>query len=138
NLTVPFMYLLPVFLMEWCRPWMEKKFIELAFSSHVPPELLTVELETNKTNPMYVIKSLVLGMKQVPTIDLKALNVPTLIISGEPDKVVPPAAQKKFYKNLPHHQFYIISACSHMALLECPQKVNQHIANFLQNEWQTS
>jgi abhydrolase domain-containing protein 8 len=131
QVVIPFMYKLPTFIMELFRPLLEKKFRELAFSPNADPKLVAFELQEIKKNPMYVIKSLVQGMQKIPKIDLTMLNIPTLIITGEPDGLVSPVSQQEFYKGLPHHQFKIIDHSSHMSLLEKPELVNQYIANFL-------
>lgn len=131
NISIPFMYRLPTFVMELLRPILENKFRQLAFSSHVNPKLADFELRSVKTNPMHVIKSLIKGMQHIPKIDLTMLNVPTLIIVGEPDGLISPIAQQEYYRSIPHHQFAIIDDASHMCLLEKPKIVNQYIENFI-------
>lgn len=134
HVVIPFMYKLPTFIMELLRPLLEKEFRQLALSPNADPKLVALELQAAKANPMHVIKSLVQGMQQIPKIDLTMLNIPTLIIMGEPDGLISPVAQQTFYKGLPHHQFKIIDHSSHLSLLEKPELVNQYIANFLKIE----
>lgn len=131
NANIPFMYQLPVFMMEVFRPLMERNFQRLAFASNADPRLIATELKAGKSNQMYVIKAMVNGMKAIPSIDLSMLHTPTLMLSGEQDGVVSVEAQKNFYRGLPHHQFQDISNASHMVLLEQAQQINQFIGNFL-------
>jgi pimeloyl-ACP methyl ester carboxylesterase len=130
GLPLPWLYRLPVFLMEALRPYLERQFQTLAFSSHPNPEIVASELEAGRKNPMYVIKFLIHGMQNMPSIDLTMLNIPALVIVGEPDGLVPASAQQSFYKNLPNHEFNIITDASHMVLLEKPEIVNQSILKF--------
>lgn len=131
NTTIPFMYRLPTFLMEMLRPFMEKRFQQLAFAPNADPRLIATEMKSNKANYMRVIKSMVQGMQSMPNIDLTMLHTSSLVIIGELDRVVSPDAQKEFYTHLPHHEIIIIPNASHMVMLEKPQDVNQTLMQFL-------
>lgn len=131
NLTLPWMYHLPTFAMELLRPLLERKFQELSFTPKDNPQLLADELAAGRNNPMYVIKNTVKGMRDVPLIDVTMLTIPTLIISGKEDGLIPVITQQQFYKALPHHQFVDMTDASHMVMLEKPEEVNKTIKEFL-------
>lgn len=131
KLKIPAMYYLPTFLMQLLRSWMEKKFQQLGFDATTDKNLLAYESKAGKTNPMYVIKGIVTGMQQIPAIDVTMLTVPTLIISGEHDGIIPTVAQQQFYQALPHHEFRVINNAAHLVMLEKPDEVNQYINAFL-------
>lgn len=131
KLTVPALYYLPTFIMQLCRPWMEKKFQQLAFDPMTDPNLLAYESRANKNNVMSVIKAVVQGAKTIPALDVTMLTVPTLVLSGEHDGIVPVAAQQAFYQAIPHHKFEVINNASHMVMLEKPDLLNQTLLNFL-------
>lgn len=131
NKILPFVYRLPASMMEWARPWMEKKFQQLAFDAHAQPGLLAEELQAGRSNPMYIIKATALGMKAIPNIDITMLTTPTLVLVGENDQLVPSDYSKQFYQSLPHHQFQTIREAAHMAMLEQRKEVNAAIAKFL-------
>lgn len=131
SISLPFMFHFPVFMMALMRPLMEKQFRQLAFSADVNPQLLETELQASRKNPMYVIKSMIVGMKDIPAIDIKLLKQPTQIIVAEPDGLVAPDAQRAFYNDLPNHTFNTVKPGSHMSFLERPQEVNQLIEKVL-------
>ncbi len=134
KLQIPRIYHLPTWLMELLRPLLDKQFQALAFDRTANPTLLAQELQAAKENPMYVIKALVNGMESIPLIDIATLTIPTLIITGEHDGIIPPAAQQGFYQAMPHHQFQMIKNASHMVMLEKPQQVNEIILRFIENK----
>ena len=78
-----------------------------------------------------MIKSIITGMQTITPVDVSKLTIPTLIILGEHDKLVPPADSRRFYSALPHHQFVVIDNAAHLVILEQPEKVNRLIEDFL-------
>jgi len=131
NISISFFYHLPIFIMGCLRPLLNRQFLRLAFTKNANPNITAVEEKASQSNPMYVIKQLVNGMKTMRNIDLTMLNTPALIMIAEPDNIISPNAQQQFYKTLPNHEFNIISNASHMALLEKPEIVNPCIMKFL-------
>lgn len=131
KLSIPPMYYLPTFIMQLARPWLEKKFQSLAYAPSTDKTLLAYESRASKNNQMYVIKALVQGMQKIPAIDVTMLTVPSLMISGAKDGIIPLNAQQQFYQALPHHQFNVIANAGHMPMLETPGEVNQLILAFL-------
>jgi pimeloyl-ACP methyl ester carboxylesterase len=129
--SIPMMYHLPVWLLELLRPLLEKNFREAAFVSTDKPALLTAEDQAGKKNSLYVIKSMLQGMKTIPNLDVTKLETATLIIGGENDGVIPVANFINFYEKLPRVQFDILPNAAHMVMLEQPQKVGMLIENFI-------
>lgn len=125
--TMPFIYRLPVFMLECLRPQLDKAFQQMAFDPSASPDLLARESEAGKKNKLCVIKAMLTGMKTLPVLDIKQLTVPTLIIIGEKDKVISPVRIIDFYQALSHHRFEMIKQAAHMPMLERPQEVNQLI-----------
>lgn len=79
-----------------------------------------------------VIKSLEMLAKRpdsVPT--LATINVPTVVIVGEDDKVTPPDAAKVIAENIPESKLAIIPDAGHFSPLENPAAVNQAMQDFL-------
>jgi pimeloyl-ACP methyl ester carboxylesterase len=131
KMQIPFFFYLPLFALELLHPLLIKEFEKLAFSKSASSNLKEVEVQAAKANPMYMIKSIVNGMKDVPKIRAADLHSPTLIIISSEDKVVPPIITKQYYKHVPNHRFEVIDGGSHMVLLEDPKRINQIILNFL-------
>jgi pimeloyl-ACP methyl ester carboxylesterase len=131
SIAIPFIYCLPVFLLEILRPFLEMNFKRLAYSPDANPSLLATEMQAVKANPMYVIKCLIDGMQEIPKVNQSLLTVPTLVIINQPDGLVDPNIQKEFYQHLPQHEFQILDHASHMALLEKSPQVNKFIMDFI-------
>ncbi len=64
---------------------------------------------------------------------LEALQVPTLLLTGDADLYTPPAVLALFKKHIPHAQARIIAACGHSAYWEQPDTFNREVLDFLQN-----
>lgn len=130
-IQMPFVYRLPAFILEWIRPLLEKNFEKLAFDPTANQMLISNEKLAGNINRMYVIKATIEGMKKIPNINVSQLQVPTLIIIGEEDKVISPLAIKEYYQAIPYHQFQVVSHAAHMSMLEKPNEVNSFLLNFL-------
>lgn len=66
--------------------------------------------------------------------NLRDICVPTLVIAGEKDFVVPHYLQKETAKNLDHGHYYFVKSGSHVPQIEFPELINERISFFLQNQ----
>ncbi|MEO8496540.1 MAG: alpha/beta fold hydrolase [Planctomycetota bacterium] len=84
------------------------------------------------TAPMTVAGAL-RGMAQRPdmTSELPKIDVPTLVICGEHDAIVPVAEMRSIADVLPNASFVAVPRSGHMAPLEAPEAVNAAIRSFL-------
>jgi pimeloyl-[acyl-carrier protein] methyl ester esterase len=77
------------------------------------------------------------GLELLSSIDLRAklheLSMPTLIMHGEQDAIVPFAASRALADNLPDSQLQRFEACGHAPFLTQPEAFN----TILNNWWQT-
>lgn len=60
------------------------------------------------------------------------ITIPTLIIWGREDIVIPRQMGYRLKKDLPNAEFELLPYCGHIPQEECPQKVIQSISKFLQ------
>jgi pimeloyl-ACP methyl ester carboxylesterase len=63
--------------------------------------------------------------------DLGQITVPTLVLAGADDQLVPPEDSRRMAEALPHSQFLTIPDAGHMAQMENPAAVNEAILRFL-------
>jgi len=63
--------------------------------------------------------------------ELRRINVPTLILVGENDTLVPPRFSRMLHEAIPDSKLLIIENASHYLVLERPQLVNAEILQFL-------
>jgi 3-oxoadipate enol-lactonase len=64
---------------------------------------------------------------------LAEFDVPTLVICGEHDAIIPPEEMQSIATGLPKGTFALIAEAGHMAPLEQPAAVNQALRAFLQS-----
>lgn len=65
---------------------------------------------------------------------LPTIEVPTLILGGQYDAVIPVWMQLLMHKLMPHSEFVIIRNTGHMAKLEAKERFNRLIRSFLQRQ----
>jgi pimeloyl-ACP methyl ester carboxylesterase len=63
--------------------------------------------------------------------NFKRISVPTLLIWGQEDKVIPVENAYKFQKDIPHAELRIITNCGHAPQEECPGETINLIENYL-------
>lgn len=131
SIQIPSLFKLPLFMMELCRPFLEKDFQQRAFAPNDDAKLVAEEIKAGKENPMYVISGMIHGMRDIPTLDVTMLTAPTLILLGDKDKLVTPASSRQFYHKVPHHQFDTLNKAAHLLMLEESGETNRLITEFL-------
>lgn len=84
------------------------------------------------SKPEAVIASL-LGMAERldSTPSLASINVPTLVITGADDIVIPPAESEKLSKGIVNAKLELIPRSGHLVAFEKPQEFNQVLATWL-------
>lgn len=75
--------------------------------------------------------ALALACRTDTTNSLAQINVPTLIMVGELDKLTPLEAAHSLHEKIPHSQLRIIPQAAHMSNLENPAEFNKHLIEFL-------
>ena len=97
------------------------------------PELVTRVRDIMSHTSARGMISALLGMKtrsdSTPT--LGQINVPTLIIHGAEDQIIPLSDSETMQRKIPDSQLDIIPDAGHLPNLEQAQQFNQHVQNFL-------
>ena len=63
---------------------------------------------------------------------LGEIKVPALVITGDDDRIVPPALAVRLSKELPDAKLVILSKCGHMPQEECPQAFLDAVGQFVE------
>jgi pimeloyl-ACP methyl ester carboxylesterase len=75
------------------------------------------------------------GLAEIMELDLREalpnVSVPALVIIGEHDRVMSPAAAQRLASELPRGRAVVIEGGGHMVMLEKPHQVNLEIRNFV-------
>jgi len=123
---------LPVILLEWIRPIFSKGFAKNAFHRQTDPELVNQERSISDKNPMYMMKALIKGMKEIPEMNVSKISIPVLIINGASDGLTPVAGAKLLADKLPNAELEIVEKAAHLVMIELPEHVNELIIKFIQ------
>lgn len=91
-----------------------------------------VEVIMENTSPEGMISAL-MGMKSRPdsTPTLQKINVPTLILHGADDQIIPTSEAEAMHSVIRGSQFKVIPDAGHLPNLEHPQIFNQAVADFI-------
>ncbi len=104
------------------EPDVLQELIDYRLSVPVPPDAYNAQLQVG------------LGLLSVEACfenKLKDVSVPTLILFGEHDKVVPPGNAELLDKQLPFSQIHILSNAGHMFPMEVPEEAVKVLVEFL-------
>jgi 3-oxoadipate enol-lactonase len=62
---------------------------------------------------------------------LERLAVPTLVITGDEDRVYPPALARSMAQRIPGAELVVLEGCGHLSNLEQPERFNAALLDFL-------
>lgn len=83
-------------------------------------------------NPIGVKGSLLAMLSRIDTSDyLDKIKIPTLVICGENDALIPPSIMKAMADKINGAEFVVIKNSGHMSPIENPEEVNNAIQKFL-------
>lgn len=84
-------------------------------------------------NSKMVFLSTLLGMKNSPVITekLKLIKIPTLLIWGDADRMIPIEYSKEFASSIPDCNFVIMNRCGHTPYEEKPSEFSKLVLDFL-------
>jgi 2-hydroxy-6-oxonona-2,4-dienedioate hydrolase len=85
-------------------------------------------------NAKYAFMSTLLAMRDTEGLSgrLSKINVPTLLIWGEDDRMIPLAYSKE-YTEIPNNQLTVIDNCGHTPFVEMPTEFNNIVLKFLKD-----
>jgi len=98
------------------------------------PEIVQIKSIIEKTSPDALCAALMaLAARTDSTEILTGINIPTLIIVGEHDKITPPIAAEFLHENINGSELVIIKKAGHLSNLENPEEFNKALLHFLEN-----
>ncbi len=97
------------------------------------PELVSLVKEIMETSSVDGISGALMGMKDRSdsTEILTGFNIPTLIIHGSDDQLVPLAEAESMAKAIPNSKFQVIPNAGHLPNMEQPDQFNNIMSTFL-------
>ena len=79
------------------------------------------------------LKTLEASVAQDRAAPIERLSVPTLVITGDEDRVYPLELTQRMARRIPHARLVVLEACGHLSNLEQPERFNEVLLEFLQN-----
>ena len=107
-----------------------REFVELCFGTEPSPAVIDELTAASMQTPLYVRRELVgrpLAYDQV----LRAITVPTLIIQGDRDAVVPPRTAELTQRLVPHSTLIIYKDVGHSSFFEAPERFDADLRRFV-------
>ncbi|MCI0453906.1 MAG: alpha/beta hydrolase [Candidatus Dadabacteria bacterium] len=103
------------------------------FKNH-PEEIdRIVEWRLSNPQPPYAWKrQLIAGMNFDAAQRAGQINVPTLVVTGSEDRVIPPERSKRLAEEIPNSRFITLEGTGHLLFIEQAEKFNKIVLGFLQ------
>jgi pimeloyl-ACP methyl ester carboxylesterase len=117
----------PVEDLEAMRPQLEEAFQYMAFDEGTDKDLVEKEMAAAHKVPMYVVQGLKLGKNSMPELDFSNFMVPTLILAGDRDLIVPVSKIKSAYGDIKGIKIEVIAKSGHLVMLEQAEAVMDYI-----------
>jgi pimeloyl-ACP methyl ester carboxylesterase len=141
-ILVPLCWMLIIFSpVIWLFRWMSylngnshimTRFLTFT-GTQTPKQLEFITLLSTLAPPAVTARG-VLGMfKYDVTNDLPNINIPTLIIAANKDRLTKPEASEFMHKQIPNAQIVTVAPGGHQGLIERHQEVNEAAAQFITN-----
>ena len=121
----------PVEDLEAMRPQLEEAFQYMAFDESTDKDLVEREMAAAHKVPMYVVQGLKIGKENMPELDFSNFMVPTLILAGDRDLIVPVSKIKSAYENIKGIRIEVIAKAGHLVMLEQAEVVMDYIGKEL-------
>jgi pimeloyl-ACP methyl ester carboxylesterase len=64
---------------------------------------------------------------------LETVNVPTLVVAGDHDRLTPPTLAQQMTRRIPGAEILVVRGGTHYACIEFPELVNLRIERFFQD-----
>ena len=99
---------------------------------HAGPFFLSrLAVDTLRSGPVNVLVAGARLLADDVRPDLTAVRVPTLLLWGDRDPLIPPDHAQEFLDALPDARLELISGASHVPMLERPHEVSRAVLDFL-------
>jgi pimeloyl-ACP methyl ester carboxylesterase len=116
---------------KFCEDTVPNTFADLTLKENrkVYEEILA---RSKKSNPFGVKGCLLAMLSRTDTTPfLEQIEIPTLVLCGEFDKLTPPPIMREIHEKIKGSEFVVIPKAGHMSPIENPDFVNKAIEDFL-------
>ncbi|MCA8251197.1 alpha/beta hydrolase [Burkholderia multivorans] len=114
---------LPIWLLEWLKPWFARGFRRLAWHPDASRVLVDYESKIARRNRMAIFRALIQDVPWANPAGLSRLDLPVVVLSGDSDGLTPAEGGRALALALPAASFEIVGRCGHQLMLERPDVV---------------
>lgn len=108
-----------------------EKIVRYCFSKSVAPDLLESARAQMRKTPPEIVRADFRACSVFNLCDqIRDIKLPTLVICGEKDIMIPPDLSRQLAASIPHARLEIIPQGSHMVMLERPERFNEILRSF--------
>ncbi len=127
------MRVLPTLLAALQAGKKDPTLLRWGFAGTTPTEIIERELSAFEQIPVEVLYNDFTACDHFDRSgDVARINLPTLLIVGEDDKLTPLKYARQLHDSIPGSKLVVISQAGHMVMLEKPAEVSQIIAEFVE------
>jgi 3-oxoadipate enol-lactonase len=94
-------------------------------------DIVRREEDAKRRNPRAITRDLAAADKFDISDQIRSISVPTFVLVGEHDDIIPPGAAKDFTAALPRADIAVIKDAHHAAMLHNPEMFNQLLHKYL-------
>ncbi|WP_224009415.1 alpha/beta fold hydrolase [Paraburkholderia tropica] len=123
---------LPVWLLEWLKPWFARGFRRLAWHPDASRVLVRYESKVARRNRMATFKAIIEDAPWANPAGLSQLDLPIVVLSGDTDGLTPAEGGRALALALPQARFEVVARCGHQLMLERPDAVSGALQSLLQ------
>jgi pimeloyl-ACP methyl ester carboxylesterase len=119
----------------FARAFVKSIFAEKTFKKN-PDAVSKIRKIIEKNSPGAICGTLLALASRTDTTDsLKKINIPTLILVGEEDKLTTPENARSMHHAIKNSQLHIVKNAAHMSNLEAEEEFNKYLLKFLKDSF---
>lgn len=100
-------------------------------SRAAPEALVTLHEGFASLRKESYLKTLEASVRQDRAAPVERIGAPTLVITGDEDRVYPPAIARAMARRIPDARLVELAGCGHLSNLEQPERFNETVLEFL-------
>lgn len=122
----------PAFLEALDRGDIDASFLKMAFAPEFDPELLAAEIASFASADSRVLFNDFTACDRFDVReDVKTIKLPTLITTGEKDKMAPPKLAEYLAANISGAELKLMPGAGHFPMMEIPEAFNRELCAFV-------
>jgi pimeloyl-ACP methyl ester carboxylesterase len=124
---------LPIPILRIIQPILSRVFRSKAVDAHADPAIVNSNARTNSRNPTHMIKAFYNQLRWVEGETVAELTVPSIIVHGETDAIIPLEQARVLAASLQRTYLYVLRQTGHQVMQERPAATLDCIMRFLED-----